>query len=102
MVHHQKMQSERQAKLLQEKHNDVFEAFRKYEEQQHSEDELISCIKVNRKIKHLHNITTNYPVCDSLMGVFLRVSGSFQQEASWSFCAPTDPARSALATSCGL
>mmetsp|Transcript_3118 Transcript_3118/g.4810 ORF Transcript_3118/g.4810 Transcript_3118/m.4810 type:complete len:795 (+) Transcript_3118:89-2473(+) len=45
VVHQQKMQSERQAKLLQEKHNDVFDAFRKYEEQVHSEEELINCIK---------------------------------------------------------
>lgn len=40
------MQSERQARLLQEKRNDVFDAFRKYEDQQSSENELIQNIQV--------------------------------------------------------
>jgi hypothetical protein len=39
------MQSERQARLLQEKHNDVFDSFRKYEDQQQTEDELIRSIQ---------------------------------------------------------
>jgi hypothetical protein len=39
------MQSERQARLLQEKHHDVFDSFRKYENQQSTEDELILSIQ---------------------------------------------------------
>lgn len=39
------MQSERQARLLQEKHNDVFDAFCKYENQQCTEEELIANIQ---------------------------------------------------------
>jgi hypothetical protein len=45
IVHQQKMQSERQARLLQEKHHDVFESFRKYENQQSTEDELILSVQ---------------------------------------------------------
>ncbi len=41
------MQSERQARLLQEKHNDVFDAFRKYEDQRSTEQELIQNIEVS-------------------------------------------------------
>lgn len=57
VVHQQKMQSERQARLLQEKRNDVFDAFRKYEDQQSTEDELIQNIQVKLTLK-LINIYT--------------------------------------------
>lgn len=61
VVHQQKMQSERQAKLLQEKHNDVLIGFQQYEEQEISQEQFIDYIKVHFQYTaspHLHVIGT--------------------------------------------
>lgn len=46
VVHNQKMQSERQARLLQEKHSDVFQAYQKFEENAISSDLFIRNLEV--------------------------------------------------------
>jgi hypothetical protein len=60
VVHHQKMQSERQARLLQEKHSDVFEAYRKYEDNCISQDEFVNEIKVIYRNFNYFSINVKY------------------------------------------